>query len=65
MRAVTSREIGIESPEREAVADTGRSGRVLFVDNRPASHERIAAMLAEGQCCRSRSERGAVPCRRR
>jgi hypothetical protein len=50
MRAVTSREIGIESPEREAVADTGRSGRVLFVDNRPASHERIAAMLAEGQC---------------
>jgi|SRR6516164_6341330 len=51
MRAVTSREIGIESPEREAVADTGRSGRVLFVDNRPASHERIAAMLAEGQCC--------------
>ena len=50
MRAVTSREIGIESPEREAVADTGRSGRVLFVDNRPASHQRIAAMLAEGQC---------------
>ena len=50
MRAVTSREIGIESPEREAVADTGRSGRVLIVDDRPASHERIAAMLAEGQC---------------
>ena len=49
MRAVTSREIGIESPEREAVADTGRSGRVLIVDDRPASHERIAAMLAEEQ----------------
>ena len=47
MRAVTSREIGIEIPEREAVADTGRSGRVLIVDDRPASHERIAAMLAE------------------
>ncbi|MGH6676115.1 MAG: response regulator, partial [Xanthobacteraceae bacterium] len=28
MRALTSREIGIESPEREAVADTGRGGRV-------------------------------------
>jgi two-component system cell cycle response regulator len=47
MRAVTSRDIGIESPEREAVADTGRGGRVLIVDDRPASHERIAAVLAE------------------
>ena len=49
MRAVTSREIGMESPEREAVSDTGRNGRVLIVDDRPASHERIAAMLAEEQ----------------
>ena len=49
MRAVTSREMGMESPEREAVSDTGRSGRVLIVDDRPASHERIAAMLAEEQ----------------
>ncbi len=49
MRAVTSREIGIDSPAREAVADTGRNGRVLIVDDRPASHERIAAMLAEEQ----------------
>src|ERR1700728_4877288 len=46
MRAVTSHEIGIESPEREAVADAGRGGRVLIVDDRPASHERIAAVLA-------------------
>jgi two-component system cell cycle response regulator len=49
MRALTSREIGIESPEREAVADTGRDGRVLIVDDRPASHERIAGVLAEEQ----------------
>ena len=49
MRALTSREIGIESPEREAVADTGRGGRVLIIDDRPASHERVAAMLAEEQ----------------
>src|SRR6201998_4768180 len=28
MRAVTSREIGIENPAREAIADTGRGGRV-------------------------------------
>ncbi len=47
MRAVTSRDIGVEAPEREAVADTGRGGRVLIVDDRPASHERIAAVLAD------------------
>jgi len=46
MRAVTSHEIGIESPEREAVADSGRGGRILVVDDRPASYERIAATLA-------------------
>ena len=45
MRALTSRDIGIESPEREAVADTGRGGRVLIVDDRPASYERIALTL--------------------
>src|ERR1700691_5279104 len=47
MRVLTSRDIGIESPEREAVADTGRQGRVLIVDDRPASYERIASMLAK------------------
>src|ERR1700691_1884985 len=47
MRVLTSRDIGIESPEREAVADTGRQGRVLIVDDRPASYERIAAVLAK------------------
>src|SRR6201990_1099406 len=31
MRAVTSRDIGIESPEREAVAEAGRNGRILVV----------------------------------
>jgi len=49
MRAVTSHEIGIESPEREAVADTGRGGRVLIIDDRPASYERIAGTLAAEQ----------------
>jgi two-component system, cell cycle response regulator len=47
MRALTSRDIGIESPEREAVADTGRGGHVLIVDDRAASHERIASVLAK------------------
>src|SRR5262245_6143333 len=45
MRAVTSRDIGIESPEREAVTDTGLQGRILIVDGRPASAERIQGML--------------------
>jgi len=49
MRALTSRDIGIESPEREALADTGRDGRVLIVDDRPASYERVAAMLTQEQ----------------
>src|SRR5262245_20995104 len=46
MRAVTSRDIGIEGPEREAVAEAGRSGRVLIVDDRASSYEPLAAMLA-------------------
>jgi two-component system cell cycle response regulator len=46
MRAVTSRDIGLDSPEREAVADTGLDGSVLIVDDRPASAERIQSMLA-------------------
>ena len=46
MRAVTSREIGIQKPEHDAIADAGRAGRVLLVDDRPSSHERISGMLA-------------------
>ena len=49
MRAMTSRDIGIESPEREALTDTGRNGRILLVDDRPASYERIADMLSKEQ----------------
>jgi two-component system cell cycle response regulator len=45
MRAVTSKEIGIQSPEREAVAETGRDGRILIVDDRASSYERMAATL--------------------
>ena len=46
MRAVSSREMGIDSPERDAVADSGRGGRILVVDDRPSSYERVAAMLS-------------------
>jgi two-component system cell cycle response regulator len=47
MRAVASSEIGIDSPEREAIADTGHGGRILIVDDRPGSYERISSVLAE------------------
>ncbi len=46
MRAVTSRDIGIQSPEREAVSEAGRNGRILVVDDRATSSEHIAAMLS-------------------
>jgi two-component system, cell cycle response regulator len=45
MRAVTSKEIGIENPVREAIADTGRGGRILVVDDRRASYERLQTTL--------------------
>ncbi len=46
MRAVTSKEIGIQSAEREAVTETGRNGRILIVDDRKSSYERLVATLA-------------------
>jgi two-component system cell cycle response regulator len=46
MRAVTSKEIGIQSAEREAVAETGRNGRILIVDDRKSSYERLVATLS-------------------
>ncbi len=46
MRALTSKEIGIQNPEREAVTETGRAGRVLIVDDRKNSYERIVETLS-------------------
>jgi two-component system cell cycle response regulator len=46
MRALTSREIGIQDPENEALADAGRGGRILIVDDRVSSHQRLSAALA-------------------
>jgi two-component system cell cycle response regulator len=45
MRAVTSKEIGIESPEREAISESGRQGRILLVDDRQASYQRLVETL--------------------
>jgi two-component system, cell cycle response regulator len=46
-RAVTSKEIGLENPAREAVMDDGRGAHILIVDDRQASYERMAQTLAE------------------
>jgi two-component system cell cycle response regulator len=45
MRAITSLEIGVQAPEREAIADTGKGGKILLVDDRPSSYERLAPIL--------------------
>src|SRR5687768_10771780 len=47
MRAFTSREIGIQSRDAEAVADTGRHGRILVIDDRVASAERLSRTLSD------------------
>ncbi|MGB6638235.1 MAG: response regulator, partial [Bradyrhizobium sp.] len=46
MRAITSLEIGVQAPERSAVLDTGKGGRILLVDDRPSSYERLAPVLS-------------------
>src|SRR5437868_12891647 len=46
MRAVTSLEIGVQAPEHSAMAETGKGGRILVVDDRPSSYERLAPVLS-------------------
>src|SRR5690348_6497542 len=46
MRALTSSELGIGNPAVEAIADTGRDARILLVDDRKESRQRLAAALA-------------------
>jgi len=46
MRAATPKEIGIQDPLRVSLADSGRNGRILIIDDRRASYERIAKVLA-------------------
>src|ERR1700709_1208084 len=46
MRAITSLEIGMEAPERRAGTHTRQGGRILLVDDRPSSYERLAPLLS-------------------
>ncbi len=45
MRAITSREIGIQSAERESIMEQGLGGRILIVEDRRSSYERLSTML--------------------
>src|SRR5438270_851723 len=47
MRAVTSRDIGLENPERDAVTEGGRNGAILIVDDQPNATERLVRMLGD------------------
>src|SRR5919197_1215998 len=47
MRALTSKEIGLQEPSPDALAEAGRNGKILIVDDRVSSFERVAAALAK------------------
>src|SRR5262245_15948552 len=45
MRAVTSREIGLQDPAPDELGEAGRLGKILIIDDRRSSFERIATAL--------------------
>ena len=46
MRAATSKEIGIQDPLLASLPDSGRGGRILVIDDRRSSYERVAKVIA-------------------
>ncbi|MBN8965134.1 MAG: PleD family two-component system response regulator [Rhizobiales bacterium] len=46
MRALTSREIGIADPDNQALADGGNAGRILVIEDRLSSADRVVAALS-------------------
>ncbi|MET0723299.1 MAG: PleD family two-component system response regulator [Tardiphaga sp.] len=46
MRGLSSMEIGMQAPERIAVSYLGLGGRILLVDDRASSYERLAPVLS-------------------
>ena len=67
MRATTSREIGIESAEREAITEQGTAAASWSWTTASSSYERIVAMLDDGAHgrCRARPGSGAFSARPR
>jgi two-component system cell cycle response regulator len=48
-RAAASRDLGLDDPTLAALRDKGEKGRVLLVDDRPSSFQRLAETLAQQQ----------------
>jgi two-component system cell cycle response regulator len=48
-RALASRDLGLDDPTLAALRDKGEKGRVLLVDDRPTSYQRLAETLAQQQ----------------
>jgi two-component system, cell cycle response regulator len=46
-RASATRDVGISDPNAAALADTGLGGKILIVDDRAASYERLAHSLGQ------------------
>src|SRR3954453_22664257 len=46
MRALTSKEIGIQEPAPDVLSEAGRQGKILVIDDRASSYERMAVALA-------------------
>jgi two-component system cell cycle response regulator len=46
-RIIGSKGIGLGDPLVAAITETGQNGRILLVDDRPDSHERLAAALGQ------------------
>src|ERR1044071_4153349 len=47
MRAVSGHQVGLKTLDEDAILDNGVNGRVLVVDDRPASYERIQTALRD------------------
>ncbi len=46
-RALASRDVGLADPNAEALLDNGLGGRILLVDDRPTSSDRLIGALAQ------------------
>ena len=45
--ALASRDVGLTNPQSDTLLDKGYGGRILIVDDRPTSYERLAASLSQ------------------
>ena len=56
MRALTSREIGIVDPDNQALGDGGNAGRILVIEDRASSADRVVAALSAAHAIDAESD---------